>query len=417
MHTLPKLMHALPKLRVATAGAVGLLTALATVAAGPATSQSRSAMPDPATAADTSTLTAVITAKLLGRADKLDGFTRAGAEDTLTRVTRREGRWAFGTAILMAPPVEGAYPEGWLFLARRSGGAWQVTFEGERLFSQLSETAPVLSGREKRVYNSQERASAQLANGDFRTGMQLPYAEAQAWILFGGPHGWAGDDRPYSSLDFRGGDEVVRAARGGMAHRMCEGWIKVEHNNGYRTDYYHLENQISIPGGEWVAAGDRLGTTGTDKTCGGYAEVPHVHFTLFESGEHVAIAKHIIGKWVPIAGDAPYDGYALHGSRKARTHVGDRMYNYGRLGPTEGIVDTNDKDNLKRTTRTGPGSGYDEAGWVDDGETVSVVCSKNGTTHQGRWGTTSLWNKLSNGQWVSDAYLYTGVDGPVSGWC
>lgn len=409
-------MHALPKLRIATAGAVGLLTALATFAAGPATSQSRTAMPDPATAADRSTLTAVVTTKLLDRADTLDGFTRAGPEGTVTRVTRRDGRWAFGHAILVAPPVEDAHAQTWLFLARRSGGSWEVAFDGERLFGQLSRTAPVLRPREQRLFISQQRAGAQRTNGDYRTGMQLPFAVGQSWELYGGPHGFGpAENHPFSSLDFRGGDQVVRAARGGMAYHPCNAVIKVFHNNGYRTSYYHLKNEISD--GQWVAAGDRLGDTSTDTTgrCGGYAPERHVHFTLLdENGAEVAIAYHIIGKWIAIEGDAAYDGYALHGSRRADTGVGDRMHNYGMLGPTEGIVDANDLPDRK--TFTSP-SGDVEAGSVNDGETVSVSCSRNGKSRTGRWGTTALWNKLSNGEWLSDAYLYTGVDGPVSGWC
>ncbi|MEU8301275.1 hypothetical protein AB0C04_28800 [Micromonospora sp. NPDC048909] len=41
----------------------------------------------------------------------------------------------------------------------------------------------------------------------------------------------------------------------------------------------------------------------------------------------------------------------------------------------------------------------------------------NGTSHTGRYGTTALWDRLSDGSWVSDAYLWTGVNGPINGWC
>jgi LasA protease len=32
-------------------------------------------------------------------------------------------------------------------------------------------------------------------------------------------------------------------------------------------------------------------------------------------------------------------------------------------------------------------------------------------------GTTSLWNKLTDGTWVTDAYMWTGLGGPINGWC
>jgi LasA protease len=54
---------------------------------------------------------------------------------------------------------------------------------------------------------------------------------------------------------------------------------------------------------------------------------------------------------------------------------------------------------------------------LSPGATVSIACSANGTTHTGRWGTTSLWNRLTDGTWISDAYVYTGVAAPVAGLC
>ncbi|MEU8015805.1 hypothetical protein AB0B74_07525 [Micromonospora parva] len=41
----------------------------------------------------------------------------------------------------------------------------------------------------------------------------------------------------------------------------------------------------------------------------------------------------------------------------------------------------------------------------------------NGTTHTGRWGTTDLWNRLTDGTWIPDANHYTGAANPVNGWC
>jgi LasA protease len=64
-----------------------------------------------------------------------------------------------------------------------------------------------------------------------------------------------------------------------------------------------------------------------------------------------------------------------------------------------------------------PGTGYALAGTVADGATVGIACSANGTSHTGRWGTTSLWNRLTDGTWISDAFAYTGVAGPVNGMC
>jgi LasA protease len=131
------------------------------------------------------------------------------------------------------------------------------------------------------------------------------------------------------------------------------------------------------------------------------------------NGNFVGIANHIIGKWLFRNGGAQYGGSALHGSQSVP--VGGQVYNYGVLGRTQGIVDAHDGTIVNR--RTGPGTGYGLAGTVADGATVSISCSANGTSHTGRWGTTSLWNRLTDGSWISDAYVYTGIAGAVNGMC
>jgi LasA protease len=165
--------------------------------------------------------------------------------------------------------------------------------------------------------------------------------------------------------------------------------------------------------GQSVSAGTFLGYTGTETGCGGSARVRHVHFSLLQNGDYVALAQHIIGKWLPMEGAANYEGYALHGS--TRVNVGGLLHNYGALGFTQGIVDADGGTTVNR--RSGPGTGFPTVGTVQDGATVGIACSSNGTSHSGRWGATALWNRLTDGTWVSDAFVYTGIAGPVNGWC
>lgn len=242
--------------------------------------------------------------------------------------------------------------------------------------------------------------------------MRLPWAIGQSWTLQGGPHAWDAGSGPWSSLDLAGGDQRVLAARAGVAYTTCTGRILVYHDRGYTTRHYHLWDHRWFDG-QSVSAGAFLGYTGTEVGCGGSARSRHVHFSLIQNGDYVGIARHIIGKWVPMNGSRQYSGYALHGS--TRVNVGGLLYNYGPLGFNQGIVDANGGGSLNK--RSGPGTNYPIVGSVGDGVTVTVSCSRNGTTHTGRWGTTSLWNRLTDGTWVSDAYVYTGLSGPVNGWC
>ncbi|GAA1908451.1 peptidoglycan DD-metalloendopeptidase family protein [Streptomyces sodiiphilus] len=347
----------------------------------------------------------------------------SAADEPRVSVTRSSEGWAFGTAVLATEPGSARMPQGWLFVAEHKDDGWQVAFEGQEEFAALSERAPVVEEAEKPLFAQQdgrqpdarESVTGQpgtMAGGDFRTGMALPTTVGAGTVMTSGPHGWGGYEHPWSSLDFAGGDQVVRAAREGTAYTMCTGWIRVIHDRGYATDYYHLWDNISTNGG-WVGSGAYLGYTGTDVTCGGAAYGRHVHFGLRQNSQYVAVAGHNLGKWVIYNGASAYQGSALHGSH--RVYAGGVLHNYGALGLTQAVVDANGGGSLNK--RTGPGTGYAVAGSVADGATVSIACSSNGTSHTGRYGTTSLWNRLTDGTWVSDAFLWTGVNGPINGWC
>ncbi|MGW0433639.1 peptidoglycan DD-metalloendopeptidase family protein [Micromonospora sp. NPDC003197] len=331
------------------------------------------------------------------------------AEDVRVTVARATGSWAFGTAVAVTGHEADAHPVGAVFLARNVGGTWRTAFDGEAGFSTLAAESPLVTEQEKNVFTTSPGVT--YANGDYRTGMAMPFAVGQTWRLTGGPHGWGGA-APFSSIDLAGGDEVVRAARAGTAYTMCQGWVRVIHDRGYSTDYYHLWSNISA-NGTAVAQGAYLGYTGTDVTCGGSATGRHVHFGLRQNSAYVPIAGHDLGKWVINSGAAAYQGGARHGSTSIG--IGGSIYNYGALGFTQGVVDANGGGTL--TKRSGPGTGYGAIGSLSDGATVTISCSANGTSHTGRYGTTALWNRLSDGSWVSDAYLWTGVNGTVNGYC
>ena len=209
-----------------------------------------STVPSGAHAAPANDVTTAVQQKLLAEAAVAadQAIRTADVADTRVDVTRKDGRgWAFGTAVLVAPQGEDLHPSGWLFVARQHRGGWQVAFEGEATFAELTTAAArsVVAEQERDTFTAPRTMAA---NGDFRTGMRLPFTVGQSWILRGGPHGWSGSPRPFSSIDLYGGDERVLAVRAGTAYTMCKGWIRVVHDRGYATDYYHLWNNISVDG-------------------------------------------------------------------------------------------------------------------------------------------------------------------------
>ncbi|GAA4436620.1 M23 family metallopeptidase [Phytohabitans houttuyneae] len=358
-------------------------------------------VPAPAVAAPTDGLVAAVVARL-------------GPTTQVNVAARSTSRWGFGTAVRPARSVERVYPQGWLFVAKRETGIWRVALEGEAEFATLSADAVILTGDERRTLGAAKVSRRAAATTDRRTGMRLPFAVGQTWRYTGGPHPMNGSVR--SSIDMAGGDGRVLAARAGLAYTMCrsgKGWVRVVHDRGFATDYYHLEGNIKVDG-KRVAEGAFLGNIGNDVSCGGRSTGKHVHFSLRRDNAYVAIDKYAFGKWVILAAGAAYEGAALHGSK--RVAVGGGLYNYGALGLNQGVVDTDGGTTLNK--RSGPGIANAVVGKLTDGDTVTITCSARGTRHTGRNSyVTDLWNKLSDGSWVSDAYVWTGTGSPVNGTC
>ncbi|SDY90989.1 Surface antigen [Amycolatopsis xylanica] len=67
--------------------------------------------------------------------------------------------------------------------------------------------------------------------------------------------------------------------------------------------------------------------------------------------------------------------------------------------------------------RGGPGTQYGVTGSANSGSWVTIVCTTKSEPVSGKWGSSTIWDKLSNGSWVADAFVYTGVSGAVEPEC
>ncbi|MES5819723.1 hypothetical protein [Streptomyces sp. RG80] len=67
--------------------------------------------------------------------------------------------------------------------------------------------------------------------------------------------------------------------------------------------------------------------------------------------------------------------------------------------------------------RTGPGTSYSIVKEIKQGTNVTLVCQTPGQTITGPLGTSSIWDKLADGGYISDTYLRTGSDGYVAPRC
>ncbi|MFF2652496.1 SH3 domain-containing protein [Streptomyces sp. NPDC058045] len=67
--------------------------------------------------------------------------------------------------------------------------------------------------------------------------------------------------------------------------------------------------------------------------------------------------------------------------------------------------------------RSGPGTSYGKVGTVPVGAQVSISCQTPGQTVTGPLGTSSIWDRIGSGRYVSDTYVRTGSDGYIAPRC
>ena len=68
------------------------------------------------------------------------------------------------------------------------------------------------------------------------------------------------------------------------------------------------------------------------------------------------------------------------------------------------------------TVRATPSTSGSPVGTIADGTAVTISCQTNGSTVDGKYGTSDIWDKVGDG-YVSDSYVYTGSDGRVAPDC
>jgi surface antigen/uncharacterized protein YraI len=81
----------------------------------------------------------------------------------------------------------------------------------------------------------------------------------------------------------------------------------------------------------------------------------------------------------------------------------------------EGTVDVHAGYTL--TVRSAPRSGAAKVGELADGAKVRIVCQIAGEQSTGTFGTSRLWDRLQQGGYVSDTYVFTGSDGRIAPDC
>jgi hypothetical protein len=223
---------------------------------------------------------------------------------------------------------------------------------------------------------------------------QLPFPCGQVW---------AGQTRtnhsPTPSVDFNRtddlGDPVVAAATGVITRVENTGstsygrWIEINHGNGYRTRYAHLNTQI-VTVNQQVKRGQQIGTLGNT----GGSTGPHLHYEQRRDG---------------VAVNARFNGVLA-------LYYGTKNYTSQNSCNTTGVVGRVNTGGPALTVHADASTQSAAVGSVADGATVTITCQKIGESVTGTYGTSTLWDKIGNG-FVPDAFVSTGSDGQVAPTC
>jgi len=172
--------------------------------------------------------------------------------------------------------------------------------------------------------------------------LQLPYPVQSSWT-FGGAHSFTGSGRVLSSLDFHDGGFwgndlshlwVSASAPGTVkVHSSCN--MEIIHENGWSTQYYHLDN-IQYSTGDKVERNAYIANYASNERqalCeGGSSTGPHLHFSLKNNGQYVSLQDVHFSGYAVNVGSSNYDTncnrFYLH--KDGKKHCANtKLYNPG----------------------------------------------------------------------------------------
>ncbi|WP_139488067.1 peptidoglycan DD-metalloendopeptidase family protein [Brevibacillus dissolubilis] len=208
------------------------------------------------------------------------------------------------------------------------------------------------------------------------------------------------DHNPQLSVDFNRtddlGDPVVASAGGTVTTVRDLGdtsygkYVVIDHGGGWTTYYAHL-NSFAVSVGQSISKGARVGTVGST----GGSTGPHLHFEQRLNG---------------VTQKAVFDGATA-------LYYGSKSYTSKNSCGTASATGTVNTSGTPLTVRSGPGTGYTAVGSLADGTKVTIYCQTRGTSVTGTYGTSDIWDRIGTGQYIADAYVYTGSDGLVAPSC
>ena len=211
-------------------------------------------------------------------------------------------------ALVEASKAELVEKQATLEESRKEMEEMQVTLEKKRaeadeILIELKADSDALEALHAQLEDEEQALLLEMAKKED----EIDEAKLREWLAQGGdgwlmptvykgvssPFGmrWHPIDKVYkmhNGVDLPGttGTPVI-ATRGGVVttavfHKTCGNHIWINHGNGYKSVYMHLDTMI-VSVGQYVEAGQQIGTLGNT----GGSTGPHLHFGIVENGVYI----------------------------------------------------------------------------------------------------------------------------------
>jgi Peptidase family M23 len=151
-------------------------------------------------------------------------------------------------------------------------------------------------------------------------GFLLPWPAGQSWTYVGGPHTAFEAGTPWGAVDFQPPNSAgcspmeavdwwIRPVASGVVVRADSNYVEIDHENGWRTVYYHV-GSIQVKPADRVTTSTDLGHPSCYVGRGGRADGRHVHLAFIQKGAWVDLRTVTVklSGWEIRAGSDEYSG-------------------------------------------------------------------------------------------------------------
>jgi len=215
---------------------------------------------------------------------------------------------------------------------------------------------------------------------------------------------------------------IFDASYGGYAYRNCTDWVayRLKTNNGYTMP--RGIGDASAWGTYFANHGVAVNTTPAVGAIAWAAGGDHVAYVEAVNGNQVTVSEYNYRvdpdkKFDPAAGkywtNGAYDTRTVASGAFKYIHVKDKSP--AQPGPYHaGRQVTIDKHATGGVSgHKGPGNSYATGPTHPANSAIWIVCYVNGQSIKGPYDTTTIWDLSDDGYYYTDAWLYTGTNGPA----